>query len=255
MLHRRKKGTVARQPSAKGPTKSDKQTRRGIGSIVPLNHKLTERLDVCVFGANSCGEFGLGHSSSSAEVARPLLSPNLLGTTVRVVQIATGEMHCAALTHDNRILTWGANDLGASGRDTQWEGGLVDIKANEIEEKAGAKTEDEIKTKAELTPTAISADALPQGTISTQMATGDNATFALTEHGLGLNGILGFSLTTRIQWRPILIPGLNNVTKPSMGDNHVVTLSAKGDFICWGAGASRANSAASFAASCHAVSR
>jgi regulator of chromosome condensation len=67
-----------------------------------------------VFGGNNGGELGLGATRSTDNIARPRLNPNLAPDTVGVVHLATGGMHCGALTHDIKILTWGFNDLRRS---------------------------------------------------------------------------------------------------------------------------------------------
>jgi regulator of chromosome condensation len=86
-------------------------------------------------------------------------------------------MHCAALTHDNKILTWGINDLDALGRDIVWDGGLVDMNDNNADSGA------ELNPK-EATPTIIDTSNIPEGTVFTQLVASDNATFALTNDGL-----------------------------------------------------------------------
>lgn len=65
----------------------------------------------------------------AVDVKRPRLNPRLDPNSVGVVEIAAGGMHCIALTHDNKILTWGVNDQGTLGRDTTWDGGLKDMDA------------------------------------------------------------------------------------------------------------------------------
>ena len=81
-----------------------------------INTVPSKRLNVYVVGTNEEGEMGLGAKGTATEYRRPRHNSNL--ETVGVVQLAAGGMHCVALTHDNRILTWGVNDLGALGRDT-----------------------------------------------------------------------------------------------------------------------------------------
>ena len=149
-----------------------------------LNHAPTRRLNVYVFGANSGGELGLGRGSTSENVTRPRLNPNLPIDSVGVVQLATGGMHCAALTHDNKILTWGVNDMGALGRDTTWDGGMVDMKDDKDDTGSDDDASESAINPREATPTAILASDFPAGTVFTQVAAGDNATFALTEEGL-----------------------------------------------------------------------
>ncbi|MCJ1430909.1 hypothetical protein MMC27_000259 [Xylographa pallens] len=211
-----------------------------------LNHAPTQRLNVYVFGANSGGELGLGRGSTSENVTRPRLNPNLPADSVGVVQLATGGMHCAALTHDNKILTWGVNDMGALGRDTTWEGGMVDMKDDK--DDTGSDDDDASESAInprEATPTAILASDFPAGTVFTQVVAGDNATFALTEEGLvygwgsfrGNDGILGFSpKEPKLQARPVLIQDLKKVTKLVAGSNHVLALTSSGALFSWGAG-------------------
>ena len=147
-----------------------------------LNQRATDALNVYVFGSGDSGVLGLGPRCSTDDVVRPRLNPNLSASSVGVVQVATGGMHCVALTNDNKILTWGVNDHGALGRDTQWSGGW-----KEIDGKGGDGDSDESEPELnpkESTPTAVDDSCFPAGTVFTQVAAGDNVTLALTEEGL-----------------------------------------------------------------------
>ena len=146
-----------------------------------INEVPKQRLHVYVFGEGSSGELGLGTAKNAVDVKRPRLNPHLAADTVGVVQIAAGGMHVAALTHDNKILTWGVNDQGALGRDTTWEGGLKDVDANDSDSDAGS---DSGLNPKESTPTAIPSDSFPEGTVFVELAAGDSTTFALTDDGL-----------------------------------------------------------------------
>lgn len=148
--------------------------------VTSLNRAPTRCLNIYVFGGNSGGELGLGVTRSADNVARPRLNPNLASDTVGVVQLATGGMHCAALTRNNKLLTWGVNDHGALGRDTTWDGGLVDLKDGD-ESDSGSESG---LNPRESTPTEVDMSEVPQGTVFTQLAASDNATFALTDQGL-----------------------------------------------------------------------
>ena len=90
-------------------------------------------------------------------------------------------MHSVALTSGNKILTWGVNDHGALGRDTQWNGGWKEIPVKDEDEDSD-NSESQLNPK-ESTPTAIDDSCFPTDTVFTQVAAGDNATFALTEEG------------------------------------------------------------------------
>lgn len=146
-----------------------------------INQAPKQRLHVYVFGEGSSGELGLGTAKNAIDVKRPRLNPHLTADTVGVVQIAAGGMHVAALTHDNKILTWGVNDQGALGRDTTWEGGLRDMDADDSDSDAGS---DSGLNPKESTPTAIPSDSFPEGTVFVEVAAGDSMTFALTDEGL-----------------------------------------------------------------------
>ena len=168
-----KKARVAAPKAPKAPKVAKK------GPVI--NEAPKQRLHVYVFGEGSSGELGLGTAKNAIDVKRPRLNPHLTADTVGVVQIATGGMHVAALTHDNKILTWGVNDQGALGRDTTWEGGLKDMDANDSDSDAGS---DSGLNPKESTPTAIPSDSFPAGTVFVEVAAGDSTTFALTDEGL-----------------------------------------------------------------------
>jgi regulator of chromosome condensation len=143
-------------------------------------------LDVYVFGEGSSGELGLGNKKVNGkkpmDVSRPRLNENLSASKVGVVQISVGGMHCAALTHDNKILTWGVNDQGALGRDTKWEGGLKDMDDNASDSGSDSDDEDAMNPR-ESTPEAVDSKHFPEGITFTQVCASDSATFAVTSDG------------------------------------------------------------------------
>lgn len=72
-----------------------------------------------VFGANGYGELGLDEATKKGDIPRLVLNPELSAETIGVVHVAVGGAHSAALTYDNKILTWGINDEGTLGRATR----------------------------------------------------------------------------------------------------------------------------------------
>lgn len=156
---------------------------KAIPPKVVINEVPTTRLNVFVCGEGSSGELGLGAAKAAIDVKRPRLNKFLGAEEVGVVNIAVGGMHCLALTHDNKIFTWGVNDQGALGRDTTWEGGYKEIKEGA---ESGSDSEDEDDSglnPRESTPTAIPSTAFPEGTVFVSVAAADSASFALTDDG------------------------------------------------------------------------
>ena len=192
-------GPSSKQPTVpKKPTTSKKSTRAPI--ILPIiNAVPTHILDVYVFGEGSASELGLGNAKGATNVKRPRLNPFLLAKEVGVVAVACGGMHSAVITHDNRILTWGVNDLGALGRDTTWSGGWKDENADPTENI----NEDEIALNPhECKPAAVSSEHFPEGTKFAAVACGDSSTFVLTDTGLVYGwGTFRVSLSTVVPTR------------------------------------------------------
>jgi regulator of chromosome condensation len=153
-----------------------------------INDAPTERLDIYVFGEGGSGELGLGSNKvdgkKPTDVKRPRLNHNLSADDVGVVQIACGGMHAAALTHDNKILTWGVNDQGALGRDTKWDDSEEDDNDSGLNPK-------------ESSPGELSAEFFAPGTKFVQVVACDSSTFALTEDGR----VYGWG-TFRVRTRP-----------------------------------------------------
>lgn len=149
-----------------------------------INQAPTDILTVFAFGTGDMsGELGLGPKKKEAK--RATVIPKLDGRdkdAYRVVQVDCGGMHVLALTKDNKIVSWGCNDKGALGRDTNWDGGLRDMDA----EKAGSDSDsdDEDVNPLESTPTHIPEDSFPKGTKFTSVAAGDSSSFAVTDTGL-----------------------------------------------------------------------
>lgn len=147
---------------------------------VVINEAPKTRLNVFVCGEGSSGELGLGTARNVIDVKRPRLNQLLSAAQVGVVQVAVGGMHCVALTHDNKIFTWGVNDQGALGRDTAWEGGYRDMDDNS---DSDSDDDDSGLSPREATPTAIPATAFPKGTVFVEVAATDSSSFALTDDG------------------------------------------------------------------------
>lgn len=174
-----KKPRVVREPKPKVV-----KTKPAPPKVV-INDVPKTRLNVFVCGEGSSGELGLGAAKNAIDVKRPRLNKLLDAQEVGVVQIAVGGMHCLALTHDNKILTWGVNDQGALGRDTAWDGGYKEIKEDaESGSDSDDSDDDSGLNPKESTPTPILSSAFPEGTVFVAVAAADSASFALTDDGL-----------------------------------------------------------------------
>jgi regulator of chromosome condensation len=236
LASRKRKATATPEPAVAKKTKVAAK-----GPVI--NAAPTQLLDVFVFGEGSSGELGLGTSKKAIDVKRPRLNPNLAASSVGVVQIVAGGMHVVALTHDNKILTWGVNDQGALGRDTTWEGGLRDMEAEQDSDSEDEDADSGMNPN-EATPTAIDSDLFPDDTVFVQVTAGDSASFALTDDGQVWGwgtfrcneGIFGFTTDITIQRTPMLIPGLKKIKHVSCGANHVLALDVNGSVFAWGCG-------------------
>lgn len=238
------KAKAAKPAAAKKAEPKKKTSFPGIGK--KINEAPTKILDVYVFGEGSSGELGLGskriNNKKPIDVKRPRLNDNLAAATTGVVQISCGGMHAVALTHDNKILTWGVNDQGALGRDTTWDGGLRDM--DSAEDSDSDDEDDSGINPKESTPTAVDDEFFAPGTKFVQVVASDSASFTLTEDGRvygwgtfrSSDGILGFSETIKIQPTPLLIKDLKNIKALSAGSNHILALDHKGNVVAWGCG-------------------
>ncbi|OCK86301.1 putative Ran exchange factor Prp20/Pim1 [Lepidopterella palustris CBS 459.81] len=207
--------------------------------------RYTDKVNVYVFGEGSSGELGLGNHKGVIDVKRPRLNPLLKASEKGIVRVATGGMHCVALSHDNKIYTWGVNDQGALGRETDADVKMRDIGHTETSSDSDDDEDDDAGLNPkEAEPTAIPTSSFPPGTTFVDVAAGDSISFALTNDGFVYGwgtfrkneGILGFDSPASIQRVPKLIPQVKKITKIACGANHVLALDNANHVFAWGSG-------------------
>lgn len=181
---RERKGARANTSRRHGPRSRLKSNGSRPETPPILTHAPTRRLNVYVFGTNYYGELGLGDATNEVIVREPIVNPKLRAETIGVVQIAAGRSHSVALTHDNRILTWGVNDDGQLGRDTGAKSKSKKARKSSDKNNAEESDTEELGLLDESTPMPVDSSHFPDGTVFTQVVATDNATFALTNQGL-----------------------------------------------------------------------
>ncbi|KAH7129437.1 regulator of chromosome condensation 1/beta-lactamase-inhibitor protein II [Dactylonectria estremocensis] len=231
------------QSRSQGSQRPNKRARISIDAV--RNEAPTTRLNVFVFGSGESAELGLGpgvfNRKSPLCAKSPRLNHILAAEESGIVQLAVGGMHCAALTGNGKVLTWGVNDSMALGRDTTWvepdddEEGMPDL------------------NPLESTPMAVE-NLQGIGDI-VQVAAADNSTFVLTAAGQvygwgtfnGDDGPFGFlkeamqlhdkpSHKEKFSLKPAHIPGLSGIKELAAGGNHILALTHSGNVYSWGAG-------------------
>ena len=191
---KRKASDKVEQPQAKKPKTTVEQApkpvpKKAAKKVVPqINTRPTKKLDIFVFGEGTAGELGLGgvryDGKKPIDVARPRINHKLSAKDVGVVQMAVGGMHCAALTHDNKILTWGVNDTGALGRRTG-AGKVKEISSKDASEESDSDDDedDDFLNATESEPREVNSKYFPEGTQFAFLAASDSATFVVTTDG------------------------------------------------------------------------
>ncbi|KAG8530048.1 uncharacterized protein KY384_005530 [Bacidia gigantensis] len=221
---------------------------------VTLNERSYFRLNVFVCGEGSNSELGLGPSKRSIDVKRPRLNRLLDPSSVEVVTVGAGGMHVAVGTAKGNVLTWGVNDNGALGRDTEWDGGMKDV---DEESESDEDQDDSGLNPKECTPAQVE---LPEDVTIAKVSAGDSHTLALTDDGnvygwgtfRNSSGILGFyqdpSFIHRrdgnttgkgfifTQNTPRLYVELKDIVDIKSGANFAMALTAKGLIYIWGCG-------------------
>ncbi|GMH39752.1 hypothetical protein BSKO_07650 [Bryopsis sp. KO-2023] len=182
---------------------------------------------VFVWGRNDCGQLGLGEDVEEALRPKPLVFEE------EVIDVACGGMHAVALLASGKVFSWGVNDEGGLGRNTE----------NEHWEKAEKAIKDLSPEQLDsYTPALV---AFPEeGVKITSIGAGDSSCFALDSDGRvwgwgtfrNINGVLGFSPAVKIQLVPAKVLDLkeDKVVKIVGGANHVACFTEKKAVYTWG---------------------
>ncbi|VBB76284.1 Putative Regulator of chromosome condensation [Podospora comata] len=243
----------ASRPSKKPKTHPHQQAAQ---DEEPAN---TPYLRIYCLGSNDNAELGLGPNHRVGDVRVPTLNPFLSCPSPsekslkkgsfptiknKVVQLAVGGMHCAALTSTNEILTWGVNDNGALGRDTSSARLEEHLKNLTLHDDNSSTTSSE----PDINPLESTPHPVPFPNINppkwTQITACDSATFLLSTtgqiYGWGCTrssqGVSLFTPQTAIQRTPLPIPLPEPITKISARGNHILALTKTGQVYTWGLG-------------------
>ncbi|KAL1526898.1 hypothetical protein AB1Y20_015589 [Prymnesium parvum] len=168
---------------------------------------------VFVVGNGDCGQLGLG---AGDEDVRDSLVPLRLKVldSVRVVSLACGGMHTAALTAEGQVWTWGCNDDEVLGRQEE---------ESEPHPVRGAL----------------------EGAVVTSVSAGDSHMAVLLSTGKvyswgtykDSNGYIGYSKALQKAREPTLVPNLPEVKAIACGADHTLAIARDGYSIyTWGCG-------------------
>lgn len=114
------KVTPQKRKAPEQPTQAPaKRQRAAKPTLQPISHPShgTVPAHLFLWGDGGCGQLGMG--DDVVEKYRPALLD--LPGGKKAVQIACGGMHTVALAEDGTVYTWGVNDEGALGRETEGE--------------------------------------------------------------------------------------------------------------------------------------
>jgi alpha-tubulin suppressor-like RCC1 family protein len=185
------------------------------------NHSLalTDEGKVYAWGLNTSGQLGNGTTTNSYLPVAVDTSGLLFGK--RVIAVAAGASHSAALTDDGLVFCWG---LGTSGQ----LGNSYNLSSN--------------------IPVAVTTTGVLAGKTITAIACELNSAIALTSSGevfcwgIGTSGQLGnaASLSSNFPVAAAIpgVPGTRTITKITAGGNFAVALSSDNKLYSWGLGGS-----------------
>ncbi|XP_038057576.1 regulator of chromosome condensation-like [Patiria miniata] len=208
-------------PKRKLAVKNDKKQTEANGEPTPpkkskapsLTHPShrTQEGHVFALGQGDVGQLGLGEEVY--ERKKPTLVPLPEGAKGRVVEAIAGGMHTVCLTSAGEIYTFGCNDEGTLGHDTNEEG-------------------------SEFTPFKVD---LAEKVV--QVSCGDSHTAALTQEGKvymwgtfrDCNGPFGLT-SEGMEKLPVQILLKKTVVKISSGNDHLCMLTEEGEIYSLGSG-------------------
>jgi len=229
-------------PQSTTSVDSKRTTRSRLEEIIaPFPTRRAGKCDVFVFGAGSMGELGLGPTSKDRNVKRPRLNVHLSGD-IKIVDVAVGGMHVAALDEEGRVWTWGVNDQGSLGRDTK-SSVTKEITMKDGDESDGASEED-LLNPMESKPGLV--EGFPKGVKVVKLACGDSISVAIADDGMvyswgtfrASDGLLGYSKSSMISPSPTPISLFTpySICQIACGTDHVLALSTTGRVYAWGNG-------------------
>lgn len=194
--------------------KGDKVKENGVPvKKVKISHH-THRSDPGVLLTLGQGDVGqLGFGEDVMEKKRPAVVPLPEEAAGKIVDVVAGGMHTVCLTADGQVYTFGCNDDGALGRETNEEMSEYDPGKVELSDKI------------------------------VQVSAGDSHTAALTEEGEVYiwgsfrdgNGPFGLTVDG-MKKTPYLLPLDATIIQVASGNDHLCMLTNEGDIYTMGCG-------------------
>lgn len=194
------------------PKPESKSKQKLVTKLEPAGPPEDVKRSQLIFGADTCGELGLGKIGITRKVPTSVLADQI------IKQVACGPMHTISLTEKGQVYSYGCNDEGALGRITDGDETL------------------------EATPTLVPLD----GRVI-KVTAGDSHSAVLTEDGKVYvwgnfrdeHGSIGLtpSCEAKATYQPIQLLEEIKFKDIASGSNHMLLLDADGSVYSFGVGA------------------
>jgi len=199
----------------------NKEAAAARAKVKPCPVAKNARGQVLAWGAGEMAQLGMGVESTTRKFPGPVMGEL---ATKDVIQVCTNALHNLALTKEGHVYSWGCNDDGALGRETEADG------------------------KLEYVPMRVLGPLKDVRIV--QVACGASHSLALAEDGTvyswgayrDASGLVGFDTSKEREFVPKVIEGLpvaetdkdDKVIHITAGESHSLACTRKGHVYYWG---------------------